>query len=211
MTGVQTCALPIYCGPGNVNKAIARAKNAETYWDIYPYLPSQTRDYVPAFIAVNYAFTFYENHNITFNEIPDVVLTDTVNIVNRVMDLRQISSTLGISEATIKALNPQFKEWIVPAIARPYTIILPKENALEYVVKSEEIYAKESVYMPKRLTAKDLEKMEFVPKVKYYTVKSGDYLGKIASRNRTTVKKILRLNKMKSSATLRIGQKIRLS
>ena len=207
-----TLAIAAYnCGPGNVSKAMARAKNSKTYWDIYPYLPHQTRDYVPAFIAVNYAFTFYKNHNVTFDNVPNIIATDTINVVGRVMDLRQISSTLGISEKMIKALNPQYKQWIVPAIAHPYTINIPKENVLDYAMKEEEILAKESIYLPKKLTAKDIEKLEYIKKHKYYVVKNGDYLGKIASRNRTTVKKLMKLNKLKNVNALKVGQKIKIS
>lgn len=205
-----TLAIAAYnCGPGNVNKAIARAKNAKSYWDIYPYLPMQTRDYVPAFIAANYAFTFYKSHNIEFDAIPEIITTDTVTISNRVLDLRQISSTLGISEKSIKMLNPQFKSWIVPAISKPYTIYLPQKSVLEFSLKENEIYAKELQYLPKRMTAEDIEKLEAKPKT--HTVRSGDVLGAISRKYRVSVKQIMRLNNIKNANSLRIGQRLRLS
>lgn len=205
-----TLAIAAYnCGPGNVNKALRQVKNAENYWDIYPNLPSQTRDYVPMFIAANYAFTYYSNHGITFDYLPETIVTDTVTIRNRVVDLRQISSTLDISEKVIKILNPQFKEWIVPAIIREYTINLPKQNVFDFHVRKEEIFAKDTLYLPKKLTAKDITKLETNPMV--YIVKSGDVLSTICSRHRVSVSRIIRINNLRNANSLRIGQKIRLS
>ncbi len=205
-----TLAIAAYnCGAGNVNKAIKRAKNAKTYWDIYPYLPFQTRDYVPAFIAANYSFTYYKTHNIDLVDVPEYVVLDTLKINNKVMDLRQISSTLGISDETIKALNPQFKTWIVPAITKEYVINIPKKHVLDFIEKEDEILAKDSLYLPKKLTAKDISKLELRPSI--HVVRKGDVLGSIARRYRTTVKKIMRLNNLRNANSLRIGQRLRIS
>lgn len=205
-----TLAVAAYnCGPGNVNKAIARAGGVKNYWDIYPYLPSQTRDYVPAFIAANYAFTFYKSHDITFDKVPEIIVTDTIMIEDNVMDLRQISSTLNISDKLIKFFNPQFKGWIVPAISKPYVIYLPQSIVLDYVKKENEILAKSSIYLPKKMTAEDIKKLEAKPRM--HVVKSGDVLGMISKRYKVSVNSLIKINKLRNPNSLRVGQRIRLA
>lgn len=97
------------CGPGTINKAIRRSGGKTDYWEIYNYLPKETRGYVPAFIAANYVMTYYCKHNICPMETDIPEATDTVQ-VSRNLHFEQISDLCGISLDQIKSLNPQFKK-----------------------------------------------------------------------------------------------------
>lgn len=101
------------CGPGTINKAIRRSGGKTDYWEIYNYLPKETRGYVPAFIAANYVMTYYCKHNICPMETDIPEATDTVQ-VSRNLHFEQISDLCGISLDQIKSLNPQFKKSIIP-------------------------------------------------------------------------------------------------
>ena len=197
------------CGPGNVNRALARAgENCRTYWDIYDFLPHETRGYVPKFIAAAYAYTYHREHNIQPRTLPDVVVTDTV-MVHKVMHLGQVASTLNIPLETLRELNPQYKLDIVPATTKSYALRLPMRYATEFVEAEQEIYRKDTLYLKEYLEPANLEKKRAEGVGYIYTVRSGDNLGIIAKRNRTTVKEIMKWNKLKSTV-IRPGQKLRI-
>ena len=208
--GDWTLALAAYnCGPGNVNKAIARAgSRCRTYWDIYDFLPRETRGYVPKFIAAAYAYTYHREHNITPEEPPKHISTDTVT-VRRVMHLGQVASTLNIPIETLRMLNPQYKIDIIPATKRSYALRLPTSCISEYIRLEKDIHAKDSTYLKEYLNPANLEKKRAEGVGYVYTVRKGDNLSIIAKRNRTTVKDIMRWNKLKSSM-IRPGQKLRI-
>ena len=84
------------CGPANINKAIHRANGEKDYWQIYPYLPKETRGYVPAFIAANYIMTYYSQHNICPMTTRLPAQTDTV-MVNRNIHLEQVAEVMGMN------------------------------------------------------------------------------------------------------------------
>ena len=111
------------CGPGNVSKAIRRSGGKTDYWEIYPYLPRETRGYVPAFIAVNYVMNYYNDHNICPVLTRRPLLTDTVQVTRRV-HLKQISDVLQIPIEEIRSLNPQYRRDIIPGNIRPYASCL---------------------------------------------------------------------------------------
>ena len=197
------------CGPGNVNRALARAgENCRTYWDIYDFLPHETRGYVPKFIAAAYAYTYHREHNIQPRTLPDVVVTDTV-MVHKVMHLGQVASTLNIPLETLRELNPQYKIDIIPATTKSYALRLPMRYATEFVEAEQEIYSKDTLYLKEYLEPANLEKKRAEGVGYIYTVRQGDNLGLIAKRNRTTVKEIMKWNKL-SSTIIRPGQKLRI-
>ena len=197
------------CGPGNVNRALARAgESCKTYWDIYDFLPRETRGYVPKFIAAAYAYTYHKAHNITPTAIPDCVATDTVTI-NRVMHLGQVASTLNIPIETLRDLNPQYKLDIIPATKRSYSLRLPTRYISEFVQNEKYIHSKDSLYLKEYINPANLEKKRAEGVGYFYTVRSGDNLGLIAKRNRCTVKELMKWNKLKSTI-IRPGQKLRI-
>ena len=197
------------CGPGNVNKALARAgEQCKTYWDIYDFLPSETRGYVPKFIAAAYAYTYHQAHNFTPGATPECVSTDTITI-NRVMHLGQVASTLNIPIETLRDLNPQYKLDIIPATKKSYSLRLPTRYISEFVQNEKEIHSKDSLYLKEYLNPANLEKKRAEGVGYIYTVRQGDNLGLIAKRNRCTVKELMKWNKL-SSSVIRPGQKLRI-
>ncbi|MDY2917387.1 MAG: transglycosylase SLT domain-containing protein [Muribaculaceae bacterium] len=128
------------CGPGNVNKALRRAGNPSAdFWEIYRYLPSETRGYVPAFIAANYIMTYYDKHNIKPVVMKKPLLVDTVKI-NKRIHFQQISDVLGIPMDEIRGLNPQYRTDIIPGSKdRPYTLALPYKLIDWYVFNEDSI------------------------------------------------------------------------
>ena len=208
--GDWTLAIAAYnCGPGNVSRAIARAgSECRTYWDIYDYLPRETRGYVPKFIAAAYAYNYHKEHNVKAMATPECVSSDTV-MVHRVMHLGQVASTLNIPLETLRELNPQYKIDIVPATTKSYSLRLPTRYCTEFIENEVEIYAKDSLYLKEYINPANLEKKRAEGVGYIYTVRSGDNLGLIAKRNRCTVKEIMKWNKL-SSTLIRPGQKLRI-
>ena len=206
-----TLALAAYnCGPGNVSKAIARAgADCKTFWDIYDFLPSETRGYVPKFIAAAYCYTYHNLHGVEPAPTPECIVTDTVTI-DRTMHLGQVASTLNIPLETLRHLNPQYKIDIVPAARKPYALRLPSRYLAEFVENRDSIYAKDSLFLKEYMNPANLEKKRAEGVGYTYTVRSGDNLGLIAKRNRTTVKAIMQWNHLKST-TIRPGQKLRIN
>ena len=131
------------CGPGNVNKAIRRSGGLTDYWEIYPYLPRETRGYVPIFIAATYAMSYYDKHNICPAECQLPSAMDTVH-VNESIHLQQISDVLGISMEDLRSYNPQFAKDIVPGNFKTYEVNLPINKATAFIDKQGEIKAYKS-------------------------------------------------------------------
>lgn len=212
--GDWTLAIAAYnCGPGNVNKAIARTDSkCRTYWDIYDYLPTETRGYVPKFVAAAYAYTYHEAHNITPAETPMSVVTDTVT-VRRIMHLEQVASTLKIPMETLRELNPQYKLDIIPATTKSYSLRLPLRYVSQYIEKEKEIHSKAAQYLKEYINPANIEKKraEAAVQIGYtYVVKDGDNLSMIAYRQNTTVNDLKKWNKLTSDA-IRPGQKLHIN
>ena len=208
--GDWTLAIAAYnCGPGNVNRALTRAgENCKTFWDIYDFLPRETRGYVPKYIAAAYAYTYHKAHDVKPTALPDHISTDTV-MINRVMHLGQVASTLNIPIETLRDLNPQYKLDIIPATKKSYSLRLPTRYTSEFVENEKEIYSKDSLYLKEYINPDNLEKKRAEGVGYFYTVRSGDNLGLIAKRNRCTVKEIMKWNKL-NSTVIRPGQKLRI-
>ena len=209
--GDWTLAIAAYnCGPGNVNKAIARAGAAggKTFWDIYDYLPREKRGYVPKFIAASYAYAYHALHNIEADPTPQHIATDTVTI-DRVMHLGQVASTIDIPLETLRALNPQYKMDVIPAARKKYPLTLPVSYLSEFIENRDSIYAKDSLYLKEFLNPANLEKQRAQGVGYIYKVRQGDNLGLIAKRNRVSVKDLMRWNHLRST-TIRVGQRLRI-
>ncbi|MBQ3213183.1 MAG: transglycosylase SLT domain-containing protein [Alistipes sp.] len=198
------------CGPGNVNKALARAGgNPQSFWDVYWNLPSETRGYVPAFIAANYAYAYHQAHNITYSEPPMPIAVDTIQ-VSRLLHLGQVSSTIDVTTDALKMLNPQYKLDVIPATNKNYTLILPANRVTDYITRQDSIFAKDSVYLKEYLNPGAVAKKMTETTTIYYRVKKGDTLGAIAKRYRVTTKQLMTWNRLKSANRLSIGQRLRI-
>ena len=142
------------CGPENINKAIRRARAAaghaqddtplttaeKDYWHIYPYLPAETRGYVPAFIAANYIMTYYCEHNICPMTTRLPAQTDAI-MVHRNVHLQQIAGVLGLDIDMLRSLNPEFRHDVVPGLTKPYAIRLPLADTGRFIDHEDSIYA----------------------------------------------------------------------
>lgn len=216
------------CGPTKINKAIHRADGVRDYWTIYPYLPQETRGYVPAFIAANYIMTYYCEHNICPMKTKIPVTTDTI-MVSRNVHMEQISALCGIDVEAIRALNPQYRTGVIPGQTEPCAIRLPQEKILAFIDQKDSIYnyradelltrravvaVNEPKAEPTRSTASQSRSTAARHKrnrrstERTATVRKGDSLSTIAARNHTTVAKIRKLNKIKGNM-IKPGQKIR--
>ncbi|MBR6853274.1 MAG: transglycosylase SLT domain-containing protein [Prevotella sp.] len=128
------------CGPGNINKAIHRSGGEKDYWRLYPYLPAETRGYVPAFIAANYAMTYYCEHGICPMSTKLPLQTDTV-VVNRDVHLEQIAKVLDLDIEMLRSLNPQYRRDIVPGNTKKYAIRLPMADTGRFIDMQDSIYS----------------------------------------------------------------------
>ena len=127
------------CGPSTVNKAIHRAGGTRDYWSIYPYLPSETRGYVPAFIAANYIMNYYCEHNICPMKTKYPVTTDTV-LVNRDLHMDQVAELCNIDKDAIHALNPQYRTDVIPGSSEPMTLCLPTDKLTAFIDLQDSVY-----------------------------------------------------------------------
>ena len=191
------------CGPGNVNKAIKRANKGTDYWAIYNYLPRETRGYVPAFIAVNYAMEYATDlYNICPSESKMPTLVDTVMVSDR-MHFEQIAANMPITVEQLRKLNPQYKLDIIPAHKKPCAIVFPVNDTLDFIAAKDSILEYEKEKYAKRMeTAVVLQTT--------YKIRSGDNLWDIAKKKGTTVAAIRKANPGKNLNVLRIGQVINL-
>lgn len=193
-------------GPGTVNKAIMRAGGVRNYWAIWPYLPKETRGYVPAFIAVNYVMNFATEHNI-YPIDPGLLLhgTDTV-MVRDYLSFDQVSECVGVPMEDIVFFNPQYTKQIIPASAdKHYELRLPMKYALRFVQLEDSIYSYVSKEEAKR--EQIAEKVKEVSDSFTHTVKKGESLGSIAKKYHVSVSNIKKWNRLKQD-TIHVGQKL---
>lgn len=211
------------CGPDQINKAIHRSKGSKDYWQIYPYLPKETRGYVPAFIAANYIMTYYCEHNICPMTTRLPAKTDTI-MVGRNVHLEQIASVCNIDIEQLRTLNPAYRRDIVPGATKLSAVRLPQTEVGKFIDLEDSIYAYNAeVLFSKRATvevnddvptytskssSKRSRKKARTSRGRSVTVKSGQTLSEIAKRNGTTVAKLRRLNGIKGS-NIRAGKKLR--
>jgi len=127
------------CGPGNVNKAIRRSGGKRDYWQIYPYLPNETRNYVPIFIAANYVMNYYKQHNLNVAPVC-LPMSDTIMVKEKV-HLMQIADLMNLPIAELRTLNPQYRQDIVPGNYKPCAIRLPLNAASSFLQNKDKIVA----------------------------------------------------------------------
>ena len=207
------------CGPNNITKAIHRANGATDYWEIYNYLPKETRGYVPAFIAANYVMNYYCDHNICPMDATLPLATDTI-IVNKDLHFRQIADLCKIDIEEIRALNPQYKKDIVPGNSMNCIVRLPQNyvNAFIdakdsiYKYRADELLTKRKVVAVKETTSrnKNAARTGSSTKATYYKIKRGDTLSSIAEKHHVSVKQLQRLNNLKGTR-ITAGKSLRIN
>ena len=209
------------CGSGNVNKAIKRAGGRKDFWSIYEYLPRETRGYVPAMVGAMYAFRYAGEYGLTAEPSAIPMYVDTLH-VRRNLHLSQVSEVLGIPLDDLRDLNPQYYKDILPGASGPEVLRLPFNYTSAFLDREESIYEHRKKELFTASVQDGREAVSTRPAAQrtrpsassgsgqwvYYTVKSGDVLGKIARRHRTTVKQIKAWNNLKSDR-ISVGQKLK--
>ena len=202
------------CGSGNVNKAIRRAGGKRDFWSIYPYLPRETRNYVPIFIAANYAMNYGQEHGICKAPIEKIMLTDTIRTTQR-LHLQQVSQNLDIPMDELRRLNPQYSRDILPG-GSEYALCLPADKTGAYIDQEHAIlvYKADSLINNRRAEI-DLAKVTGINGayringVTYYTIKNGDTLSGIAKKFHCSVKQLKAWNNL-TSDNIRAGKKLKI-
>jgi membrane-bound lytic murein transglycosylase D len=197
------------CGPGNVNKAIRRAGRRD-FWSIYPYLPRETRGYVPAFVGAMYAMTYYREYGIQPNPSPMPAHTDTF-VIRRNLHFGQISDLVGVDIDELRELNSQYIHDIIPGNEGPHILKLPYQYTNAFLDCQDTLYTHlaDSLLSPQILKGVESgmvpERDGGTANVIRYKVRSGDYLGRIASRYHVSVRQIMNWNHLRSN-NIRVGQ-----
>lgn len=193
------------CGAGNVNKAIRRSGGKRAFWDIWPYLPRETRGYVPAFVGALYTMNYYKEHGIRPAAIATPEHVDTFHI-NKMLHLKQVSELTGAPLEDLKNLNPQYRHEIIPGNDRQYILRLPYKYTNAFLENEDSLYHHKSDIYFNPVTIKKIKEDGDGERI-VYRVKSGDYLGKIAANHGTTVAKIKKWNNLKNN-DIRVGQRL---
>jgi membrane-bound lytic murein transglycosylase D len=196
------------CGPGNVRKAIRQSGYKDNFWDVYNHLPKETRGYVPQFVAVTYAMNYMKEHNMIADSIEYPVQFDTI-MVNNNVNLGTLCEQLNFCFEDLQKLNPALKKNVLPAHVN-YAIRIPSDlypyfaqNRIA-ILDSSSKNCEVEIVLVKTEIAKSTspEKRKII-----YTVKSGDILGKIATKHHVSVANIKSWNKI-SGTTIRQGQRL---
>ncbi|MBE6338870.1 MAG: LysM peptidoglycan-binding domain-containing protein [Lentimicrobiaceae bacterium] len=193
-------------GGGNVNKAIRRAGGLKNYWAIWPFLPRETRGYVPAFIAVNYVMNYSQEHNL-YPTDPGIMADGVDSVtVHQPLHFDQLHEMLNIPMEDIKFFNPQYKASIIPANEKnPMSLRLPEDYIDDFIDNEKELYAFKT---KKGIDREKLEEeMKKVSDRSVHIVKSGENLGSIAKKYRISVNQIKTWNNLKGT-TIYPGQKL---
>ena len=217
--GDWSLAIAAYnCGPGNITKAMRRAGDGKKdFWQIYPYLPAETRGYFPAFIAANYVMTYYNKHNISPALAKKPIVVDTVHVTRRI-HFDQISDVLGISRDELRALNPQYRKDLIPGDIKPYALVLPTLQVYAFLANEDSIaahnaylYARRDMVEPAAAGSGSDSKGEYVDELvtKYHTVKRGETLASIAKTYGVSAASIRKTNKIGKRVTR--GQKLKIN
>ncbi len=199
-------------GPGNVNKAIRRSGGKMTFWEIMPYLPKETRDYVPAFIAVNYVMAYSNEHNI-YPAMPRILYHETDTIaVHQPLTLSILSDKLSVSISDLEFLNPTFRTGFIPATpANPFYIRLPKKSIADFLNNELALYAYYQLkgYDASQFKLQDNADYDLITKRITHKVRNGETISGIARKYDCTSSEIKKWNKLKKSSLYK-GQALKI-
>ncbi|MCH5328367.1 MAG: LysM peptidoglycan-binding domain-containing protein [Coprobacter sp.] len=187
------------CGPGNVNKAIRRS-GGKDYWEIYNFLPKETRGYLPAFIAANYVMHYYNEHNIcpVYADLP--LTTDTIHIDEQI-HFQQIADVLNISIDQLRSLNPQYRRDIIPGTSKTRPLLLPTPQVYAFIERRDSIVRHQNELYAKRTTVEPSGYSSNTGGgLVYHKVRKGETLSKIAQRYGVSMQDIRQWNRMSNNS-----------
>ncbi len=213
-----TLALTAYIvGPAVVNKAIRRANGKKDFWSLYPFLPAETRDYLPAYVAMTYFVNYHDLLKLKPLEADLPFATDTV-VITKELHMRQVSKVLDIPITILRDLNPQYKHDILPAGPKICILRLPVSYGDKFRLYKDSIFHyKDSVVMASRQSTITFPNAYYYPRNEqssstgknqgYHIVRSGETLGGIAATYHVTVTDLKTWNHLRSDF-LRVGQQL---
>ena len=182
-------------GPGYLKRVMAKTELSD-YWDLRPHLRKETQGYVPKFIALTYAMTFYKEHNIeVFDSNIKINERDTFSFQQQV-PYYLLSDMFCVDVEILNYLNPSFKSELLP---KGDVICLPKEVIMDIVVNENHFYDYLLKVESKEILVNEIRLV--------YIVKKGDYLGKISKQYKLSISEIKKWNKLHSD-NLSIGDKL---
>jgi membrane-bound lytic murein transglycosylase D len=186
------------CGPGNVNKAIRRSGGTADFWKIFPYLPRETRSYVPLFIAVAYIMTYHCEHNICPVRAGFSVATDTI-MVERALHFEQIADILQMDKEAIRFYNPQYKREIIPGNIRPSVLRLPLDRTFAFIEHEDSLFSHRMEELLANCIPVDTNEPENRKEKIIHTVQTGENVYTIANLYGVTAQHLRRWNSLKGS------------
>lgn len=182
-------------GPGYLQKKI-NSVGSNDFWVLYPHLRRETRNYIPKFIAVNYAMNYAKHHGIFPQKTKiELVKTDTLALKKQV-DVKVLSELICVNKETIMYLNPAYKMDILPMKS---VLVLPEFAARDFRFNEEANYT--------FINAVDNKEILLDEERIVYRVHKGDYLGKIANDHNVHVFELKQWNNLKTTY-LDIGDKL---
>ena len=208
------------CGPGNVNKAIRKSGGKTSYWDLMPYLPKETRGYVPAFIAVTYIMQYATEHNLYPTPLISLpAQTDTV-LIEGPVNIQYFAQLLDIPQDQMALLNPQLKQQFIPRSFDRYILRLPATKVMEFERRRTEMmaYLTPVPHFSDTLGSTPSSQVSVLvaeaakePDVKVirHKVTRGQTLRSVSQKYGVSINEIKRSNKLKGN-TLRVGQTLRI-
>jgi membrane-bound lytic murein transglycosylase D len=192
-------------GPGNIRRAI-KASGYSNFWNLRGYLPKETANYVPSFIATLYLFEFAHKHEIKKkSKEMKLALTDSIPI-KKMVSFSHIADKIGVPLDTLNFLNPSYIHSIIPNVKnKQYYLTLPQAYTDAFIEKEPEIYNMADLDYNSR--EKPLPQLYELNSRTVYRVVNGDFLGKIARNYGVRVSDIKKWNKLKDDK-LRIGKRL---
>ena len=218
------------CGPGNVNKAIARSGGKRTFWEIRDNLPRETRGYVPAFIAATYIFNYAAEHNLYPKKVDFTFEQDTIHVTKQKFSLKHLSKVTGADIYTLKDLNPELQRDIVPYSGKPYVLRVPMETGQLVATYRDSIFGQLAKLNPDTVSqtfaqtkVSPLTNKPYIstkagssgstsPSGKtlvYHKVRSGETVSQIASRYRVSWKQVKSWNRLRGY-NIKPGQRLKI-
>ncbi|KWW31584.1 MAG: membrane-bound lytic murein transglycosylase D [bacterium P3] len=208
-----TLAIAAYnCGPGNINKAIVRSGGHRNFWLIYPYLPRETRGYIPAFIAATYVMNYYPEHGLRAHRFTLPIHSDTLRLRSDAL-FCFVSRYTGVTLDELRTLNPQYRADLIPASSGSYTLCLPTDKIGLMIRYEDSVYARTA----DSLTVAPVEIESYQPRSTSHRsrggathlVRKGETLSSIARKHGTTVAALRKKNHLRSDK-IRVGQRLKL-